>query len=101
MLQINDDKTLSTQANENGKNQDVPNSIVGADSDGISRCIKNLSTITKSTRSKKSDLSKVKFAKVNSKTDFLTFKAKKTFIYLQKAFIKAPILRHFDLKYHI
>lgn len=30
--------------------------------------------------------------------DFLTFKVKKTFIYLQKAFIKSSILWYFDLK---
>ncbi len=33
--------------------------------------------------------------------DFLTFEAKKAFIYLWKAFTKAPILRHFDSEYHI
>ena len=33
--------------------------------------------------------------------DFLTFEAKKAFIHLQKAFIKASILKHFDSKYHI
>lgn len=73
----------------------------GVDSDGcISESIKSLSTIanaskildlTKSkklmlAKSKKSDLTKAKksdFAKANSfKTDFFTFKAKKTFIYL-------------------
>ncbi len=33
--------------------------------------------------------------------DFLTPEAKKAFIYLWKAFTKAPILRHFDPEYHI
>ena len=33
--------------------------------------------------------------------DFLTPEAKKTFIYLQKAFTKTPILRHFDSQRHI
>ncbi len=33
--------------------------------------------------------------------DFLIFKAKKTFIHLQKAFIETPIFEHFDPKYHI
>ena len=33
--------------------------------------------------------------------DFLTFKAKNTFIYLQKAFTKALILNYFDPKFHI
>ena len=50
---------------------------------------------------KKSDLSKAKFAKVDFETDFLTPKAKKTFIYLKKTFTKALILRHFDPKYYI
>ena len=33
--------------------------------------------------------------------NFLTPNAKKIFNYLQLAFIKTPILRHFDLKSHI
>ena len=33
--------------------------------------------------------------------DFLTTGAKKAFIYLQKAFTKAPILRHYNPKRHI
>ena len=39
--------------------------------------------------------------KKNSEIDFLNSRAKKAFIYLQKAFTEAPILRHFDLKRHI
>lgn len=35
------------------------------------------------------------------KIDFLFFKAKKTFMYLEKFFIKAMILEYFDLKYYI
>ncbi len=66
---------------------------------------KILSTTTKSARSKKLKLTKIKksdFAKANSsETDFLIPEAKKAFIHLRKAFIKAPILRHFDLEYHI
>ena len=51
----------------------------------------------KLTKSKKSDL-----AKANSPgTDFLTSRAKKAFIHLQKAFTETPILRHFDPGYHI
>ncbi len=49
------------------------------------------------TKPKKSDLVKAN----SSGTDFLTFRAKKTFIYLQKAFTEVPIPRHFDLKYYI
>ncbi len=42
------------------------------------------------------------FAKAkSSKTDFLTLQTRKTFIYLQKAFTKALILRHFVLKCYI
>lgn len=45
-----------------------------------------------------------KFKKPNGnffETEFLTLGAKKIFIYLQKAFIKVPILRYFDSKYYI
>ncbi len=97
---------MSTQATENEKNQDTPAS---AGSNGIGWSFENLSTVAKSTKSKKSklikskksDLPKVNFTKVNSRTDFLTFETKKAFIYLWKAFTKAPILRHFYLEYHI
>ncbi len=42
------------------------------------------------------------FAKAKSfRADFLTFKTKETFIYLQKAFIKVLILYYFDMKRHI
>ncbi len=57
----------------------------------------------KLTKLKKSDLVKAQnFAKANfSGTDFLTFKAKKAFLHLQKAFTKILILRHFDPKCYI
>ena len=82
MLQTTNDETLSTCAIKNKKNQDIPSSTTEAGSSAVSRSIKNLSTITKSTRFKKSDLPKVKFAKVKSKTDFFISKVKKAFIYL-------------------
>ncbi len=65
--------------------------------------IANLAKSKKSklTQSRKSDLSKANFAKVNSRIDFLTPKAKKAFIYLQKAFTKASILRYCNSEYHI
>ncbi len=45
---------------------------------------------------------RVNFVRVNSSgTDFLTPEAKNAFIYLHKAIIKAPILRHFNPKHHI
>ncbi len=99
------DETQSTQV----ENQDVPNAVSGAGGGGVGGSFENLSTTiksakskkSKSTKSKKSDLLKVNFAKVNSGTDFLTLEAKKAFIYLRKAFIKASILRHFDPKRHI
>ncbi len=101
---MTDDRTLGTQATENKKNQDVPSDTTRADSSEFDRSIKNLSTIVKLTKSKRlklanSDLLK---AKANSfGTDFLTLGAKKAFIYLQKAFIGALFLRHFDLEHHI
>ncbi len=52
-------------------------------------------------KSKKSDLPRANFAKVNSEINFLTLKAKKAFINLQKAFTKAPIFKRFDPEYHI
>lgn len=44
------------------------------------------------------NLVNINFLKVNFfKADFLIFKAKKAFLYLQKAFTKALILYYFDL----
>ena len=51
-------------------------------------------------KSKKSKL-KANFAKANFETDFFIPEAKKTFIYLQKAFTEALILRYFDPECHI
>ncbi len=94
ILRTTDDEALSTQVTENKKNQDAPS---GIDSGGtIDGDIKNLSSIVKSAKSKKPN-----FAKTNFGIDFLTSRAKKTFIHLQKAFIEAPILRHFDPECHI
>ncbi len=82
------------------ENQDVAGATSGGDGDRVS--IKNLLTVAKLTKSKKLDLPKANFAKVNCfGTDFLTFEAKKAFIYLQKTFVEALILRHFDPKYYI
>lgn len=38
---------------------------------------------------------------ISTRTDFLTSKAKKTFIHLQKTFTKALIIKHFDLECYI
>ena len=86
MLQITDDKVLSTQAIENKKNQRVPSGIIRVSSGRVGGSFENLSTIIKSAKSKKSKLTKSKksnLAKANSSgTDFLTFGAKKAFIHL-------------------
>ena len=109
-LQITDKSISNKSQNTQAKNQDILSAVGRAHSDKISRSIKNLSIIanlanskiSKSIKSKKSDLLKANFVKANSsETDFLTPKAKKTFIYLQKTFTKAPILRHFNSDCHI
>lgn len=56
-----------------------------------------MSTIEKLSKSKKLDFVKTK----PSQTDFLTFKTKEVFIYLQKAFTKTLILSYFDPEYQI
>ncbi len=79
------DETQSIQA----ENQDTPSATGRAGGYGVVGSFENLLTIAKlakskkSTKSKKSDLLKANFVKVNSGTDFLTTKAKKTFIHLQ------------------
>ncbi len=89
------DKSWSTQV----ENLDAP-CVAGGANGG--RSIENLSTVLKLTKSKKLDLPKANFAKVNSSgPDFLTPKAKKVFIHLWKAFTKTLILRYFDSEYHI
>lgn len=110
ILRTTDNNELSPQASKNKTNYDITStdgsisSCVSSDTynGNISGNIKNLSTVTnlakfkksdlikskkrKLTKSKKSDLIKTKildFAKADFfKTDFLTFKAKKAFIYL-------------------
>ena len=64
-----------------------------------------MSTTAKSAKSKKPKLTKSKKSDLVKNnypgTDFLTFEAKKAFIYPQKAFFKDLILRHFDPRYYI
>ena len=80
---------MNTQATENKRNQDISTSVSGVgDYDGsgkIGKNIKNLSTVIKFGKYKKLKLTKTKksdFAEdISSKTDFLIFKVKKTFIY--------------------
>ena len=103
MLQTTDKPTEDEPQNTQTEKQNVSNSADSAGgAGGASESIKNLSTSVKLTKSKKPDLAKANFVKNNSfKTDFLIFKAKKAFMHLQKAFTKAPILRHFYSKYYI
>ena len=105
MLKTTNSEALSTQVTENKKNQKVLSSTAKARVCGVGRSFKNLSTTTKSAKSKKPKLTKSKKSnsvKTNSsEMDFLISGTKKAFIYLQKAFIKALIFRHFDLEHHI
>ncbi len=107
MLQIIDDKALSTETTEDKKKQDISTSSARVVSSKVGKYIKNLSTIAnltrskslKLTKSKKLDLLRANFTKVNfSKTDFLTLEANKAFLHLQKTFTKALIFRS---EYHI
>lgn len=59
--------------------------------------IKNLLIVINLAKSKKMDFTKVK----PFRTNFLTSRAKKNFIHLQKIFIKTSIFRHIDPKCHI
>lgn len=89
LLRTIDNNKLDTQFNRNQKNHKILSSISDdARGDGISKNIKNLSTIAKSAKFKKSNLAKSKkpillkdFIKAIFGTDFLTTKAKNTFIY--------------------
>lgn len=86
IFQILGNNYLSPKASENKKNQNSLNSISGVGSGGVNRDIENLSNIIKLAKFKKSDLVKAKkldFAKAYFfRTDFFTFGAKLTFIYL-------------------
>ncbi len=92
MLQTTDNKPQSNQA----ENHDTPGAAGEVGGGEVGGNFENLSIAVKSTKSKKSEL-----PKANSGTDFLTIGAKEAFIHLQKAFTKAPILRHFNPEYHI
>ncbi len=92
MLQTTGELTGDETQNTQAKKWDVSGGGRADGANSIDRDIKNLSSIVKSAKSIKPN-----FAKANSsKTDFLTFEAKKTFIYLQKAFMDALILKYFD-----
>ena len=105
MFQTRNDETLSNQGTKDKRNETALAGVnSGGVSSGVSENIKNLSTAIN--LAKKSKLIKLKKAglpniKADSRTDFLTPEAKKAFIHLQKAFIKAPILKHFDPEHYI
>ena len=67
------------------------NKIVVSDGGRTNKTIRNLSK----------NLTYISNIRIIEEFIFLTPNSKKTFNYLQLAFIKAPILRHFDLKNHI
>ena len=90
ILQTTDDKALSTLTTKNERNQDTLVGTgctisVGSTGDADARIdenIKNLSTATKSTKTKKPKMTKAKKLVNSFKINFLTVKAKKTFIHL-------------------
>lgn len=63
--------------------------------------MENLSNVKKLAKSKLSDLAKDFTLAKPSLTDSLTPKAQMAFIYLQKVFIKAAILYHFESEHYI
>lgn len=104
IVQLTGHNNLSTLANGNKTNHNAPSHTGGSiNNSDISESIENLSIIKNLTKFKKPDLARFKKLKLvktrkldfaiaqTSRTDFLTPKAKKTFIHLQKVFTKAPI----------
>ena len=88
---------LSTYATENERNQNESANTSSVGSGSIDGDIQYLLSIVKLAKFKKPI-----FAKVNSfKTYFFTIGAKRAFIYVKKVFIKALILRNFNLEHHI
>ena len=72
------------------------NKIVG---DGGGRANKTVVNLSKNEKCKKS--THMPNIKATGKPNFLTLNTKKAFNYLWLAFIKAPILQHFDLEIYI
>ena len=85
MLQIINDKALSTQATEDKRNEAI---LANAGSigvgDRVGGSIKNLLTVVNLAKSKLTKLKKARLlnTKAHSGTDFLIPRAKKAFIYL-------------------
>ncbi len=96
MFQITNKSTGNEPLTTWAKRQDTPSDANGVGSTGgasrASRDNKNLLSTKKLKKRSKTN---------SSRTDFLTLEVKKAFTYLQKAYIKALILRYFDLEYHI
>ena len=61
----------------------------------------NETIVNLSNKSKNKQFENQTYIKAIKKSICLTFNVKKIFNYLKQAFIKAPILWHFDLKSHI
>ena len=100
VLQIINNNGLNTQVGQNEKNQGVSNGASGdASGDEANGSIEYLLTATKMAKPKLTKPKESDFTFFGA--DFLTSKAKRAFIHLQKAFTKALILRHFDPKCYI
>ena len=84
-------KTLAPKAFKAGNNE-----VVRGDGDRANEIVMDLS---KNKKSKKS--TRMPNIGFTEEPNFLTSDAKKAFNHLRLAFIKTPILRHFDLKRHI
>ena len=74
------------------------NKVVGVDGDKADETVIDSS---KSKNEKSRKLIYISNIKTTRKPNFLIFNAKKAFNYLWLAFIKTPILQHFDLESHI
>ena len=74
------------------------NEVVGVDG-RANETVVNSSIQSKNEKSR--NLTRVPNIGAMGEPNFLNFNAKKAFNHLRLAFIKAPILRHFDLKSHI
>ncbi len=83
MLRTTNESTGNKTQNTQAENQDTPGTAGRANG---SKSIENLSTVIKLTKSKRSDLPKANFTKVNFGTDFFTPKAKRSLHTSMKGF---------------
>ena len=77
------------------------NEIVEGGGGRVNKTVKNLSKSKKSKNEKSKILTRSSDIGAMGESMFLTLDARKTFNHLRQAFIKAPILRHFDLECYI